>query len=249
MDRVPPEKRLCVVIHDVAPAHAAQCRAIREALATLGRFPVTLLAVPRFHGETRDPGFEQWLRACHAAGDEVALHGYFHHDDGTARSRTDAWLRGVYTLHEGEFWGLSQHAASERIAAGLAWLAELEIASDGFVAPAWLLGPGARAALASFPLLYTCTLRHLIVLPDGPSQRCMGLAFSHRARWRRVLSRLWAPLLGTVQHRAALRRLELHPGDWDHPALRRAWLSLCRRQLASRRACTLAQAAAHAARH
>jgi hypothetical protein len=45
-------------------------------------------------------------------------------------------------------------------------------------------------------------------------------------RWRRVLSRLWAPLLGTVQHRAALRRLELHPGDWDHPA--RACAQSCR---------------------
>jgi hypothetical protein len=204
---------------------------------------VTLLAVPRMHGAARDPAFEHWLRSRDADGDEVALHGFFHRDDGAARSRGDAWLRGVYTRNEGEFWDLSHRVASERIAAGLGWLAELGIAPSGFVAPAWLVGPGAWEALASFPIDYTCTLRRLWLLPEESSWRCMGVAFSHSSAWRRWLSRLWAPLLAAAQHRAPLCRLELHPGDWDHPELRRLWLRLCRRALASRQPCTMAQVA------
>jgi len=238
-----PARRLCIVIHDVAPANAAQCRAIREALAALGPFPVTLLAVPRMHGAARDAAFEHWLRSRDAHGDEVALHGFFHRDDGTARTRGDAWLRGVYTRHEGEFWDLSHRVASERIAAGLGWLAELGIVPSGFVAPAWLVGPGTWEALASFPLDYTCTLRRLWLLPEETSWRCMGVACSHSSAWRRVLSRVWAPLLAAAQRRAPLCRLELHPGDWDHPALQRLWLRLCRRALAARRPCTMADIA------
>ena len=78
--------------------------------------------------------------------------------------------RRVYTRGEGEFWALSEREATRRIEAGIAWFREHGWPLAGFVAPAWLLGPGAWQALATQRFEYTATLRELVHLP-GPQQR------------------------------------------------------------------------------
>src|ERR1700704_6068245 len=140
-------KALCIVVHDVAPGTWSATRRLLDAIAEVDTFPVTLLAVPRYHGEDRDPAFERWLVERASAGDEIALHGYRHLDDGEPRGWIDRQLRHTYTRGEGEFLALPFDEAMRRIDAGLAWLRELGVQPSGFVAPAWLLGPEAWRAL------------------------------------------------------------------------------------------------------
>ena len=101
------------------------------------------------------------------AGDELSLHGWTHRDDGRPAGWLDGLRRSHYTRGEGEFWSLTQDEAAARIAAGRAWFDANGWTAHGFVAPAWLLGPGAWAALraASPGFAYTSTLRHIHRLP------------------------------------------------------------------------------------
>jgi len=46
-----------------------------------------------------------------------------------------------------------------------------------------------------------------------------------------VLSVVWNTLLGHLLARAPLLRLELHPADADHPAVRRCWMRILGRAL------------------
>ena len=85
-------RALTVVIHDVAPATRPLCQALLDAIAGVAQLPLTLLIVPRYHGAARDPGFEHWLDRAVERGDELALHGLTHCDDGTPSDFFD-WLR------------------------------------------------------------------------------------------------------------------------------------------------------------
>lgn len=239
MSKVGAARQLCVVLHDVAPAHRAACERLREALHRLGDFPVTLLAVPRFHGQGRDAGFERWLCARAEAGDEVALHGFTHRDDGQARGIVDRLRREVYTRGEAEFWDLPFDAAAERLQAGRAWLQALGLRPAGFVAPAWLLGPQAWRALRAQDFEYTCTLRRIHLLAPARSVACQPQVYSHASAWRRMASIAWNDALAASRSQAELMRLELHPGDIAHADLCRSWQRIAAQALRSRRACTL----------
>jgi predicted deacetylase len=232
-------RTLCIVLHDVAPATQAECEAVLARLAAIGRFPVTLLAVPRYHGEGRSAPFENWLRERAAMGDEVALHGFTHHDALPPRGLIDRLRRRWYTRGEGEFAALSPLQAQARIRAGLAWLNELDIRPDGFVAPAWLIGAGTWQALGSQRFGYTCTLRRLVLLPEARSLQCQGQVFSTSAAWRRALSLLWNPALAWWQRRQPVVRIELHPPDVRYPAVRACWEQLVREQSRGRQPQTL----------
>ena len=231
--------RLCVVVHDVAPAHWAACERLRDALYELGDFLVTLLAVPRYHGQGRDAAFEDWLCTCAAAGDEVALHGFTHRDDGQAHGIVDRLRREVYTRGEAEFWALSFDAATQRLQAGLDWLRALGLRPAGFVAPAWLIGPQAWRALRCQDFEYTCTLRRIHLLTQASSVTCQPQVYSNANAWRRIASIAWNDALARSHAQADLMRLELHPGDIAHADLRRSWQGIAARALRSRRACTL----------
>jgi uncharacterized protein len=244
-----PERSLCIVLHDVAPATWARCRWLLDTLAQIGDFPVTLLAVPSYHGGARHHAFERWLASRAAGGDEVALHGFDHLDRGAPRGPIDYLRRRVYTRGEGEFGALDFDTATRRLRAGSAWLREVGIAPAGFVAPAWLLSADAWRALRRQPFAYTCTLRHLVLLDpagaaDAPLRRiaCQSQVYSSSTRWRQQLSVLWNEALARLQQPQPVVRLELHPGD-DAPALRRSWQRLLRRQAATRRARTLREVA------
>lgn len=236
-------RTLSVVLHDVAPPTWEACRRLLGQLATLGEFPVTLLVVPSFHGAARDPAFERWLQMRVSAGDEVVLHGYTHRDESPRRGWADRWLRGVYTRGEGEFVALSQAEAARRIEAGLRWLRHLRLEPAGFVAPAWLLGGPAWAALRRFDFTYTCTLRRIHLLPGERALVCQSQVYSTSTRWRQHLSVVWNGTLALWQRKQPNIRIELHPGDADAPPVRRSWQRLLRRQSRSRRACTLGELA------
>ena len=226
---------LAAVVHDVAPATWDDCRSLVEALDELGIRPLSLLAVPRFHGSPRDPAFERWLLQRAAAGDELVLHGYEHQDPMPRRGAWQHLRREVYTRGEGEFAALPYAEARRRLTAGRRWLESLGVRPAGFVPPAWLLSAGSWEALREQPLLYTCTLRQVVLLPQGPTLGALAQVWSTRNAWRRAASAWWNAGLLQLQADRPLLRLELHPLDARHAMARRSWERVAMAAMSQRR--------------
>ena len=208
-------RRLCVSIHDVAPATWGECRTLLDAVAAVGDVPLTLLVVPAYHGATETvPSFDHELELRVARGDELALHGYNHLDAGPPpRGWREAYARRVYTNGEGEFAALDANEAAERLKLGMRWFARRGWALRGFVAPAWLLGKGGWQALRQTSLLYTTTWRRFHILHRQQSVHAPSLVYSSRNAWGRALSRQAVSWTSLTQRHAPLVRLSLHPRD------------------------------------
>ena len=241
---------LCVVLHDVSPARWEGCRRVVAELercaAQAGvRLPLTLLVVPYMHGDTALPvPYLRWLYEMQRAGHELALHGLTHRDEGLPpRGLRERLLRQVYTAGEGEFAALSHAEAIERLLEGREWAHDHGLAMDGFVAPAWLLNTQSLQAVADAGFRHTCTLTQLIALPQRHALAAPSLVFSTRAAWRRGLSLVWNRLQARRAREAPLLRLELHPGDGDHPAVVRCWTGLLAEALRTRTPLRLGEAA------
>ena len=226
-----------VSIHDVAPATWDACLELLELLAGSGAAS-TLLVVPRHHGgvpATADARFISGLHARVAAGDEVSLHGYFHYDDGPAARTPVGWARRrLYTASEGEFDALDSTEAARRLQLGRTELEQAGFTIRSFVAPAWLLGAGARQALARSPLAYTCSRDSLIRIRDGATIAAPSLVWSTRSAWRRGVSGWWNARRLKRLADAPLLRLAMHPADARHPATMAAWREVVERLAATR---------------
>ena len=234
-------KSLCVVVHDVAEARRAGCERVIAAVREVAPVPLTLLAVPRFHHAAPTPSFEQWLTEHSRRDDELALHGHTHLDEGTPHGALDRLRRRVYTRGEGEFWDLDEASAAARLRVGIDWFAQHRWPLRGFIAPAWLLGPGAWAALrSSREFAYTATLRHLHLLPGGERIASQAIVYSTSTMWRRRSSIVWAAALGRMLADNPVLRFELHPHDADHAGVRRSWQHALERALRQREASTVA---------
>ena len=235
---------LCVSIHDVAPSTWPNCQRLLNALKEVADIPVTLLVVPHYHSTqntSAHPEFEQGLEARRAQGDELALHGLRHIDEGPPpRSLQEYITRRWYTAGEGEFAALSQHVARTRLEAGRSWFAQRGWQVEGFVAPAWLLSDGAWRALEEMPFSYTTTLNQFTSLPSRIALRSPSLVYSVRSAWRRHASRFWVSELLRRADDAALLRLALHPCDAGYPAVVRHWQAILEHTLATRTAMTKA---------
>ena len=247
------ERLVAVVLHDVGATTLAACdRVVAAVRDVAGPLPLTHLVVPRHHGAAPTDAFHAWLDARVAAGDELALHGLTHRDDGAADAggAVDRLRRTHYTRGEGEFWSLDAQSARARIDEGVAWFDAHRWPVEGFVAPAWLLGAGARAALAAPDLAarfaYTSTLAAIEPLPTSAGARpiaAQSVVYSTSRAWRRALSLAWNAGVARAERRKALLRIELHPHDADFAAVRRSWQRILGRALADgRRATTVAEA-------
>lgn len=236
-------RRLCVSLHDVAPATWAQCRRVLDAVREVADIPVTMLVVPAYHGAcSAQPEFEQAMNAELAAGHELALHGYFHLDPHVPSNLVDWFRRRIYTAGEGEFCGLSAAEAGQRLTLGRRWFAANQWPLAGFVAPAWLLGAGSWQALRETDgLQYTSTLTQMIVLPEAHAIRAPCLTYSVRQAWRRPASIAWNSLLAKIAASAPVLRIGLHPCDAESASIRRSWQRLLERALADRTAVTKAE--------
>jgi predicted deacetylase len=243
-------RAVCIAIHDVAPATMPACERLFELIAELGAPPATLLVVPDFHHRgriERDLAFVRAIDRRLANGDEVALHGYYHVDDGPVPHSPFEWLqRRVLTASEGEFSALTQHEAEQRIDAGLAMFERLRWNVAGFVAPAWLLGDGARAALARTTLQWTSTHGAIESIADARRIAAPSISASARSAWRRWTSRRWLALANTALRTESLVRVALHPADVADETLVAAWRTLIGTLLAERIALTKSGALARA---
>jgi len=223
-----------LVLHDVAPSTLADYQPFVEAVDALGEVPMTWLVVPDFHKHNSleaHPEFRRVLTHRLARGDELALHGYFHCDEGPPPTTPRDWfMRRIYT-HEGEFYTLSQHAALDRLRAGIEVFDRYNWPLEGFVAPAWLMSKGTREALRQLPLRYTSDSQHLYQLPDFTPIDAPGLVWSARSAWRRGLSKLLSDQREQQWREAPVIRLGLHPVDMRHEFSRQYWLQTLKRLL------------------
>ena len=218
-------KRLLLSIHDVTPAHEgriARLEALLERHAGAARH--AMLVVPDFHGDwpiSAHAAFRRWLRERAEAGVEMFLHGWSHRDDSRHAGAADRWKATMMTAGEGEFLGLDEAEAGRRLREGRALVEDIigrPVA--GFIAPAWLYGEGAMAAIAAEG--FALAEDHMKVWrPADGRVVSRGPVVTYASR---TPARLASSLMVSRTATWALRplrdlRLAVHPGDADSPPL------------------------------
>lgn len=223
-------RRLCISLHDVAPATLDDCANTLAFLDEVRLGPVALLVVPDYHGlgrVDRDIRFASFIESRILRGDEIVLHGYRHLDVAPPARDLRQWLtRRVYTDSEGEFSRLDFEAARTRILRGLVVLRSAGWHPAGFVAPAWLMSPAALSALERTPLRYRATRDAVVDLHSGHSVPAPSLVVSTRSAWRRGLSPVWNQALLVRHASSRVLRVALHPADLRYPAMEQLWRRL-----------------------
>jgi predicted deacetylase len=236
-------RKLCVSLHDVAPATWTACQAILDWLEEFAHVPLSLLVVPRYHGIAdfdADPAFCAAIERRLDRGDELVLHGYSHLDEGPPPATPwDYARRHWYTAGEGEFAALDEAGATQRLRDGLEAMASRAWPVRGFIAPAWMMNASSWRALRASPLEYTTVRGGVCRLGDGAWHSSPSLVYSVRAPWRRGLSRLWNERAYRSLRGNRLLRISLHPADAAHPGVLDHWRSLITRALGSRTPVTL----------
>ena len=223
-------KCMVVSVHDVSPATREVCDQMLQALAKLDVTRTSLLVVPNHHHRGHfldDPIFCRWLAERASEGHELVVHGYFHQRAArSGESWRDRFLTKVYTASEGEFYDLPGPEAAALLARAKSDFTRFreQYAPGlpppvGFIAPAWLLGADAGAAVREAGFGYTTRLTSFENLRTGEITRSQSLVYSPRNAWRRVVSRGWNAWLARSLRRNPLFRLGLHPPDFHFPAL------------------------------
>lgn len=219
-----PVKRLLASIHDVGPGSEAAVDILAELFdRRLGAARFAMLVVPDHWGRAplkAAPQFQARLRAWSDAGVEMFVHGWFHRDlaEHTGIARIKA---RHMTASEGEFLGLDEAQALARMEQGKALVEDvIGRPAAGFIAPAWLYGQGARAALrrSGLPLAEdhwrvwdTASER---VLVRGPV-----ITWASRSRARTASSLAFAGLARFALPMTRTVRIAVHPGDVTKPQL------------------------------
>jgi uncharacterized protein len=217
-------KLLLASIHDVGPRHEREVDQLAEQLSRiLGGPKFAMLVVPDHWGQAPLAGnaaFQRRLRGWADAGVEMFVHGWFHKD--LARHSGAAAFKAKHmTAGEGEFLGLSREEAGRRMADGRKLIEDaIGRPAAGFIAPAWLYGEGAHAALADNQ--FALAEDHMKVwepstgkvLAKGPV-----ITWASRTIPRQLSSRFFAGLARTFLHPQKVMRIAVHPGDVTVPAL------------------------------
>lgn len=210
--------RLLVSIHDVGPGFAEHVDRLADLLeGLLGGPRFAMLVVPDHWGANPlepNAAYRARLRGWADRGVEMFVHGWFHKDlsqhEGLANFKAKHMTAG-----EGEFLGLSQAEAERRMRDGKA-LVEDTIGREaaGFIAPAWLYGDGARAALSAVG--FRLAEDHFrvwrpadgAVLARGPV-----ITWASRSTMRTASSLFFAGLARTGLRPLETVRVAVHPGD------------------------------------
>lgn len=221
-------KSLILSIHDVGPRFEREVDSLHERLAPVaGPGKVAMLVVPDHWGEApilAGSPFAARLRNWAEGGSEIFLHGWFHRDLAHHGGRLARLKARHMTAGEGEFLGLDRDEAGQRMRDGRALLEDITGRPvAGFVAPAWLYGPGALEALAvqGFPIAED----HMKVW-HPPSGRILSrgpvITWASRSRGRIASSLFSAALARKALAGLSVLRLAVHPGDTGVPALLRS---------------------------
>jgi predicted deacetylase len=244
MTNIPtPIRAAAIVLHDVSPATLPLCKRLVDLVDGIAAAaPITHLVVPDFHRSgvmTEHIELRRWIDTRLARGDELALHGFYHLDEGNAPRTPTSWFaRRMLTAGEAEFATLNALQAKQRIEQGLAAFARCGWQAVGFVPPAWQISAPARAVLSEFPFRYSSTTGTLRRLPSDLAYRVPCLGFSARTALRRWLSIKYTMARLNSLRSAPLLRIALHPADAAYPATLTAWRSIIHQVLSDRVAVT-----------
>ncbi|HZU62214.1 MAG TPA: polysaccharide deacetylase family protein [Novosphingobium sp.] len=224
MSKLLPSKLLLASIHDVGPRSEAQVDQLIDIMAPiLGGMNMAMLVVPDHWGEAplaQAPAFQAKLRGWAEQGVEMFVHGWFHKDLAQHTGMAAIKARHM-TASEGEFLGLSHAEAARRMADGRKLIEDIiGRPTAGFIAPAWLYGEGARAALAEsgFPLAED---HFRVWRPDSGQILTRGpvITWASRSKGRQRSSRFFAALARNALTGQGVARIATHPGDVTVPAL------------------------------
>jgi hypothetical protein len=217
-------RRLLASIHDVHPGSldaverlAAQCE------RHLGGPHYAMLVVPDHWGRNAiagNAGFAARLRGWADRGIEMFVHGWFHQDRSRHSGLASLKARHL-TASEGEFLGLDRAEAARRMAEGKALIEDaIGRPPAGFIAPAWLYGPGALEALAEsgFPLAED----HMKVWRPASGEvvaRGPVITWASRSGPRAASSLVAAALGRSLLGPLETVRVAVHPGDVTRPSI------------------------------
>lgn len=230
---------LLASIHDVSPRFESEVDRLAELLQPYVGNRIAMLVVPNHWGDApliAGSSFGSKVRAWADAGVEMFLHGYFHCDEARHPRSWDRLRARLLTAGEGEFLGLSQREAQARIVAGKALVEDVTgrpIA--GFIAPAWLYGPGTTEALAecAIPIAED---HWRIWSPATGAELARGPVITWASRTRMRLASSLAAAAALRRLPASILRVAVHPPDCRKPALERSIESTMRSLASSRRA-------------
>lgn len=217
-------KRVLASIHDVHPGSLdAVERLAAQFERHLGGPRYAMLVVPDHwgaNGVRGNTGFAARLRGWADRGIEMFVHGWFHKD--LADHSGLAALKAKHmTASEGEFLGLSRDEAARRMADGKALVEDIiGRPTAGFVAPAWLYGPGALVALAESG--FALAEDHMKVWrPASGEVVAKGpvITWASRSGPRTASSLLAAALGRTFLGPLETVRVAVHPGDVTKPSI------------------------------
>ncbi len=235
----PADRLLLTSIHDVSPSFESEVDRLLDLVQPLVGGRLAMLVVPNHWGEAPIvPGspFAARLRGWADAGIEMVLHGYFHRDETRHRRAADRLKARYLTASEGEFLGLSRAEAGRRIRDGRDLIEQVTGRPvTGFVAPAWLYGPGAIEALADCGLAFAED--HWRVWSPSRGVRLAGgpaITWASRSRPRLMSSLAAAAMLRHAPWRVL--RVGVHPPDCRSPVLMRNIERAVSAALRSRRA-------------
>ncbi|WP_041450832.1 MULTISPECIES: DUF2334 domain-containing protein [Hoyosella] len=141
--------------------------------------PVSLLVAPRLKGKyrlVRDEATQEWLRARHARGDAILLHGY---DQAATKKR------------RAEFAALPAHEAMLRLIAADRVMEEAGLRTRLFAPPRWIASEGALLMLPRVGFRLCADLTSIRDLERGTSVRArvlgVGEGFLAEPWWCRAL--------------------------------------------------------------
>jgi len=235
---------MVVSIHDLSTVTRSVVTRMLADLAEAGVPVTSLLVIPDHHHKGsigEDPDFGAWLRAQVAEGHEAVLHGFYHlRPSKTGEGVLTKLITRSYTAGEGEFHDLTFDEASKLLKLGRASMQACGVEPSGFIAPAWLLGKEAEAAVESQGFHYTTRIGSVIDCRDRRTDASRSMVYSVRAPWRRGVSLLWNGALFRILQlrKTPLLRIGLHPPDWEHPPIRRQILKYIRVAARERRVTT-----------
>ncbi len=217
-------KLLLASIHDVGPRFAAQIDELADRLeAQLGGPNFAMLVVPdHWSGQRLAAGteFAGKLRRWADRGVEMFVHGWFHRDLANHSGMARFKARHM-TASEGEFLGLDEAEAARRMADGRALLEDIiGREAAGFIAPAWLYGPGARIALERSG--YALAEDHMRVWEPATKRtvaRGPVITWASRSPARTASSLFFASVARKTLHPLQTVRVAVHPGDVTKPSI------------------------------
>lgn len=218
-------RRLLVSIHDVGPRFEAEVDLLLERVTRhVAPDRLAMLVVPDHWGENPlTPGtpFATRLRTWSDMGISMFAHGWFHKDMTSHEAALARFKATRMTAGEGEFLGLDERTALARMQAARDLIQGITGRPvSGFIAPAWLYGPGAMAALAQSG--FALAEDHMKIWHPASGRilaRGPVITWASRSRGRIASSLLVARILPPLLRFAPVVRVAVHPGDVTQSSL------------------------------